>query len=199
MEQADTFDDLMARLRVGDDRAAAEVHRRYAHRLIVLAHRQFDSWVRDRADPEDVVQSVFKSFFARYERGQLALNDWGDIWGMLVVISVRKCSRRRASLRTARRNAALEVTWSATGEASTSGLAASRREPTPEEAAMLAETVSEWLKGLEPAERTIMELDLQGLTYAEIAARLRRSERTVRRVRQRVEERLQDLCRKGTD
>src|SRR5258705_11337062 len=104
MDQADSFEDLMARLRIGDDGAAAEVYRRFVQRLVVLAHRQFDPRVRDRADPEDVVQSVFKSFFARYGRGQFVLNDWGEIWGLLVVISLRKCARRREALRTGRRN-----------------------------------------------------------------------------------------------
>ena len=65
------------------------------------------------------------------------------------------------------------------------------REPTPDEAAMLNETVEHLLDGLSPPERAIVELSLQGYTTGEIADRLRRSQRTVRRVRERVKNRLE--------
>jgi RNA polymerase sigma factor (sigma-70 family) len=53
---------------------------------------------------------------------------------------------------------------------------------------MLAETVEQLLENLGPPEREIVELSLQGHTTPEIAARLGRSRRTVRRVRERVKD-----------
>ena len=38
---------------------------------------------RTQAEIEDVVQSVYKSFFARYGRGQFEFDDWSDIWGLV--------------------------------------------------------------------------------------------------------------------
>ena len=184
MLPSDTFADLMVRLRFGDDDAAAEVHRRFVRRLVALACRQFDPWLRPGADHEDVVQSVFKSFFARCERGEFALEGWGGLWGLLAVITVRKCGRRRAALRAGRRDAAREIAWPADGGEAVD------REPTPEEAAMLAETVQQWLGAMDPSERGIVESGLQGYSDPEIADHLRRSERTVRRIRRRAEDRL---------
>ncbi len=65
-----TFDDLMARLNDGDDEAAAEIFNRFVRRLIFLARSRLNAQVRQKEDPEDVVQSVFRSFFTRQVEGQ---------------------------------------------------------------------------------------------------------------------------------
>jgi RNA polymerase sigma-70 factor (ECF subfamily) len=67
------------------------------------------------------------------------------------------------------------------------------REPTPLEAAMLADTVHELFRGLEDRDHAAVSLLLQGYTAGEIAITLSRSERTVRRVRGRLRERLKQL------
>ena len=140
---SDLFDAVIARLRGGDDDAAALVHRRFVRRLVALAQRQFDPWVRAKADHEDVVQSVFKSLFARLQRGEFALEDWDDLWSLLTVITVRKCRRRRAALRAGRRDAAREVDpASPAGDTRfDGGWEAPDRAPTPAEGAMMAETL----------------------------------------------------------
>ena len=51
---------------------------------------------------------------------------------------------------------------------------------------MLSDMVERLLGGLAPPERAIVELSLQGYSTAEIADQLRRSQRTVRRVRERI-------------
>ena len=64
------------------------------------------------------------------------------------------------------------------------------REPTPLEAAVLAETVEQMMRGLEPDDRTIIELSLQGYTAAEIVATSRpRSARSLacERIKRRLE------------
>jgi RNA polymerase sigma-70 factor (ECF subfamily) len=53
---------------------------------------------------------------------------------------------------------------------------------------VLAETVDRLLAALAPPERAIVELSLEGYTTAEIADRLGRSQRTVRRVRERIKD-----------
>jgi RNA polymerase sigma-70 factor, ECF subfamily len=192
MPASEPFDDLMARLRGGDEAAAEEVHRRFVRRLVGLACRQFEPWVRAKADHEDVVQSAFKSFFARCARGEFTLEDWDDLWHLLAVIAVRKCRRRRAALRAGRRDAAREVAAPAArnGDGPATGWEPLDRDPTPAEAAMLAETLQHWLRGLDPAERAITELGLQGYSTPEIAERLGRTERTVRRIHRSARERL---------
>ena len=47
------------------------IHDRFVRRLVGLARRQFARRIRTRADHEGVVQSVFRSFFSRFRRGEL--------------------------------------------------------------------------------------------------------------------------------
>ena len=144
-------------------------------------------------DPEDVVQSVYRSFFTRYQAGQFDFATWDALWSLLTVITVRKCLNRAEYYLAKCRNVTSEVDAAAWGDA-TAGLSeAIDREPTPLEAAVLAETVEQMMRGLEPEDRTIIELSLQGYTAAEISARVGLAERTVGRVRERIKKRLQRM------
>jgi RNA polymerase sigma-70 factor (ECF subfamily) len=172
---------LVERARVGDELAASQIHTRFVERLIMLASRQFDLWSLRRPDgtPEDVVQSVFRTFFRRLEKGEFRLEEWEALWALLSLITRRKCRARLQYRRAGRRRHRCEPEqdeWMVPD-----------RQPTPTEAAVLTETLSAWLAGLEPSERAIVEHGLQGYASTEIAARLRRSERSVRRARQRAE------------
>jgi RNA polymerase sigma-70 factor, ECF subfamily len=191
MKSTDSFSDMMVRLRAGDDDAATRVFRRFSHQLIGLARRQFDTILGARVDPEDVVQSAYKSFFVRYGDGQYEIADWNSLWGLLTCITVRKCIRRVEYYRAEARDPRREV--APPRESESGGWEAMDREPRPEEAAMLTETVQQLLDGLEKPEREIVELSLQGFTTQEISERLGRAERSVRRVRERVREWLEEL------
>jgi RNA polymerase sigma-70 factor (ECF subfamily) len=65
------------------------------------------------------------------------------------------------------------------------------REPTPDQAAVLAETVESLLGRLDQDERTMMELSLQGFSTQEISEQTGRAERSVRRLRERVRKHLE--------
>ena len=71
------------------------------------------------------------------------------------------------------------------------------REPTPAEAAALADTLEQLFRGLEPLQRRMVEMRLQGFSLDEIADDVRRSERTVRRLLEQVKERLREECPGG--
>ena len=60
---------LLCRFRRGDDDAATELYLRYARRLTTFAARQTSPQLATRFDPEDVIQSVFHSFFRRTSDG----------------------------------------------------------------------------------------------------------------------------------
>lgn len=192
MAPEDTFEGLMARLRRRDDAAAAEVFHRYVHRLIRLARSQFDTWADHQADPEEVVQSVYKSFFARYGAGQFQVADWDSLWGLLAVITRRKCANRREYLQAACRDVRREV-HAPTADDFPPGPAAVDPEPTPEEAAVLAETLQQLMTGLSERERAILTLHLQGREIPEISARVGRAERTVQRTLERLRRQLERL------
>src|SRR5262245_10583924 len=135
-----SFADLMARLRAGQDDAATQVFDRFASHLVELARKHLDAQVLQKVDPEDVLQSVFRSFFARYPSGQLGgFASWDNLWAMLVVITLRKCGRQMDYFHAACRDVRREVAGQPNPDGS--ALAGGGDEPTPSEAAMLTETV----------------------------------------------------------
>ena len=69
------------------------------------------------------------------------------------------------------------------------------REPAPEEALMLSETVEELFRSIDdPDERSILELSLQGYSTLEISETTGRAERSVRRLRERIRNHLERQC-----
>lgn len=191
MADAESFARLMARLRSGEDAAAREVFERFAGRLVALARGRFNRLLVRKVDPEDVVQSAFKSFFIRHREGKLDVGDSGGLWNLLTLITLRKCADRADYFLAERRDAAREATGSAGGEGPDAWLVALDREPRPEEAVILAETVECLFRDASVHERPVLELSLQGYTAAEISVRLGRAERSVRRLREQVRKRLE--------
>jgi RNA polymerase sigma-70 factor (ECF subfamily) len=188
-----TFSRLMDRLRSGEDAAAREVFERFAGRLIAMARSRFGRLLARKVDPEDVVQSAFKSFFVRVPAGKLDAGDWDGLWNLLALITVRKCADRAEYFLADRRDAAREATGSAGGDGPDAWLVPLDREPRPEEVLILAETVEHLFRGVSAHERPILELSLQGYTAAEISVRLGRAERSVRRLREHIRKRLERL------
>jgi RNA polymerase sigma-70 factor (ECF subfamily) len=185
------FDDLMARLRAGDQDAATHIFNRFARQLINLTRSRLDTLLRPKMDPEDVLQSVYRSFFDRHARGQYDLENWDSLWGILTLITIRKCGHRLEYYRAARRDIQREAALPP--EASGIGWEAVARDPTPSEAAQLTETIEQLMAGLTSRQRDMVALRLQGYTAPEISARVKRTERTVQRVLQRVKTKLERI------
>ena len=159
-----------------DDLSAADADdfrsfERFTRRLIGLARNHLDTRLQHKIDPEDVVQSAYKSFLLRYGEGALAAEGWDGLWGLLTVITLRKCADRVRYYRTQGRDLAREDrrsnddTWRE----------AMGREPTPEQAAVLAETVETLLADLAGDERAVVEMSLQGHSTQEISTQLHRA------------------------
>jgi RNA polymerase sigma-70 factor (ECF subfamily) len=183
MSADDSFAELMARLRNRDDAAAAAVFHRYAARLIALARSRLGQEVRQKVDPEDVLQSVYRSFFERQRGGQFEVEGWDSLWSMLALITLRKCANQVAHFRAACRDVRREV---AAGPDADPAGEAPAGDPSPSEAAVLTEVVEQLLSGLEPRDREIVTLHLQGYSIPEISARVGWAERTVHRALERV-------------
>ena len=194
---SDSFVEFVAKLRGGDDAAAREMFGRFAHQLIALALRHIDAGLRHKVDPEDVVQSVYKSFFVRYgDANNLDIVNWNSLWGLLTLITVRKCAERAAYHRAECRDAARELSPPRQEEPAP-WLEPLGREPTPLEAAVLGETIEQLFAGLDEQERSVLELSLQGYTTREISDQLGRAERTVRLLREGVRHQLERMREEG--
>lgn len=193
MSDHPSFDDLMARLQAGEGDAARAVFERFAGRLVGLARGHLGGRLAAKVDPEDVVQSAYKSFFVRHRDGGLAVGSWDGLWGLLTLITLRKCADRATYYQADKRDVGREAA-APTDSAPAGWQVAVDRDPRPDEAAVLAETVEALFRSLgDPDERGVLELSLQGYTAGEISAALGRAERSVRRLRERVRKRLERM------
>lgn len=156
-----------------------EVVERYTRRLIELAGRKLPKPLHRRVDPEDVVQSVYRSFFQRLNDGRFRFDDSQDLWRLLAAMTFRKaCNARKFHLRD-RRDARREQSLTPP-EGSAAGDAVA--EPKDEDLTLLLGCLEELLHGLPDRCRDIVTLRLQGYTIEEIAQKVKRSQRTVLRV-----------------
>ena len=65
---------------------------RFTHRLVGLARAHLNAQLRQKVDPEDVVQSAYKSFIFRYGDAELGSNGMDALWSLLTQITLRKCA-----------------------------------------------------------------------------------------------------------
>ena len=174
---------LLERVREGDERAATELFDRYVDRLIELAASRLSPKLARRLDPEDVVQSACRSFYrlARADRCELGQDEDGELWHLLAAITVNKA--RKAVKRHKARKRSVEAERSAARDMVLLVVPpeALAREPSPAEAAVLAEQTQRTMSRLSPLQRQILLLRLQGHSNEETARRAECSQRTVRR------------------
>jgi RNA polymerase sigma-70 factor (ECF subfamily) len=193
MGEDPSLQQLLAEYREGREDAARKLVQRLAHRLIPLARKHLTGRIRQKVDAEDVVQSVFKSFFGRLDDGEFVLPSWNSLWSLLVVITLRKCGRQIEYYRRSVRNIGREVASPVLTADSPEGWEALARDPSPAEAVMLAEMVEQAMRPLKERERLMFEMHLQGYTSIEISNQVERSQYTVNGVLKRIEKHLHRL------
>jgi RNA polymerase sigma factor (sigma-70 family) len=182
---------LLARLAAGDDTAADPIVQRYFARLARLAQTRLCAKLAGRVDPEDIVQSAYRSFFVHAREGQFAVSRGGDLWRLLASITLHKVYRQHARHTAARRDVYRELPGPIGQDPRPESNLACDRQPSPAAASALADELERCLADLTPLERRVLELRLQGQALDEIASAIGRTERTVRRALQSVRERLE--------
>jgi RNA polymerase sigma factor (sigma-70 family) len=183
--------DLIARYKDGSETAATTLFDRYCEQLMKLAERRIGHKMTSRVDPEDVVQSAFRTFFGRVKADKFTFAAQDDLFKLLVRITVHKTLRQIAFHRAAKRNPAQEAGHS--DSAYEMLLQAMAAGPTPEAEVALIDEFETFLKQLPESDRSILELRLQGYSTEEIAEKIGSYDRKVRRVLERVKELAESL------
>lgn len=183
----------MEQLRAGESAAAVQVFDRFAQRLVALARNRLNLQLRQKVDPEDVAQSVFKSFFRKQGQESFTFEDWNGMWGLLVTMTMRKCNRQAEKFQAARRDVRRETNGKINSADSDVHWDPAGAEPTPEQSAILAETVENVMNALDERGRQVFMLRLQGHTIPEISGQIGRTERTVHRTLDRIREELESF------
>ena len=196
MSEEDSIE-LLKRWENGDEQAAQAMFDRYVDRLVGLARTRLSNRMKRRVEPEDVVQSAYRSFFRKAGEGMFTLDKSGDLWRLLATITVMKV-RGQVEFHTAQKRGIY-------AEASTDGKSDFRvhpeaiaEDPSPQDAAAIIEELEGVMKGLEPLQRRIFELSLQNLSEPEVAEEVQRSGRTVRRTLQQIRDDLEKRLQSQT-
>jgi RNA polymerase sigma-70 factor (ECF subfamily) len=184
--------ELARRLQAGDADAAQLLFSCYAQRLAHLAEQHLSRKLAARLDGEDVVQSVFRTFFRRSASGEFTIDSSAELWGLLVKITLLKVRAKARQHQAGMRDVGAEAEG---GEAWL--LAAQAQEPGPEEAAALLDQIEALVRGLPAVYAQILQMRLHGWQAKEIAVELRLSRQTVYRVLALLQERLDDSVGAG--
>jgi RNA polymerase sigma-70 factor (ECF subfamily) len=192
MDNAEPDTELLKRLAEGDPLATGKLFACYAQRLTRLAEQHLSRKVKGREDGEDVVQSVFRTFFRRSSRGEFQIDDSNQLWRLLVKMTLLKARargrRHTAEMRDVRAEKPGGDAWLH---------AALTHEPGPAEAAALLDQITALLRGLPALFGEVLERRLRGQPVAEIAQELRVSRQSVYRVLQVLQQRLQRSAQDG--
>jgi RNA polymerase sigma-70 factor (ECF subfamily) len=185
MQNNDATAELVKRWQGGDSQAAQELFARYSQRLVRLAEQHLSRKVAGRLDGEDVVQSVFRTFFRRSSQGEFRIDTSSQLWRLLVQITLRKARAKGREHTAAKRDVAAEA---ADGDALL--LKALTREPGPDEAAAFMDQIETLLRGLPELHGRVLEMRLQGYSPTEISQELHMARMSVYRVLRLLQERL---------
>ena len=178
--------ELIRMFKAGSEAAARELFDRYCERLMKLAKRRIGQRMTSRVDPEDVLQSAFRTFFTRVRNDQFTFEHEDDLFKLLIRLTVHKTLRQIAFHRAAKRNPEVEAGHGSDAYEMLQQLAADG--PTPEVEISLIDEFERFLKELPEFDRKVLELRLAGHSTTEIAEQLGSYDRKIRRVIERIEE-----------
>jgi RNA polymerase sigma factor (sigma-70 family) len=180
--------ELVKQYQAGRSEAAAAIFNRYVERLIALARARIGPKLKRRVDPEDVVQSAYRSFFVHAKNQEYQLARSGDLWRLLASTTLNKLYGQIEKQTAAKRSIDREVTE----DLALANL--TTRDPAVVEVVAVGEQLRLILDGLSPDERVVLISTLQGQSVEEIGSLIGKSARTVRRLlaqaKQQFEERL---------
>jgi RNA polymerase sigma-70 factor (ECF subfamily) len=179
---------LLRRLRGGSQDAATQLYLRYADRLRALTKANWFADLSRRVDIEDIVQSVFGSFFRGASRGYYDVPAGDELWKLFLVIALNKIRAKGAYHRAAKRDVRLTA-----GSEDLEGLPEVPVASDEVAYAVLQMTVDEALEHLPQQHKQMLILRIEGHEVAAIARETGRSKRTIERVLQECRKRLGEL------
>jgi RNA polymerase sigma-70 factor, ECF subfamily len=179
----------LTRVLSGEPGFERELVDRYTHRLLAFAHQQLPARVRRRTDPEDVVQSVYRSFFRRLNEGRFSFTESQDVWRLLAAMTFHKTRNLVIFHQRGCRDVRREVPLDAGGDSSAAPVELPARPPRSEDVDTMFECLEQLLTGLSDSHREIVVRRLEGDSIEEIARRVKRTRQTVSRVLAHLQER----------
>jgi len=180
----------------GDSSAANQIWQHYFDRLVRSVRQKLRGQNRAVSDEEDIVLSVFDSFYRAAELGRFPnLSDRDDLWRLLLKMSARKVVDKWRHDQRQRRGAGVKVHSLDDGCDDIAITQAIGNEPTPEMVLMMEESIERLISHLGVGQlRDLAVAKLEGASNADLARRFECSERTIERrlhlIREKCEQEL---------
>lgn len=164
---------LLVRFQAGEDDASTAIYSRYAERLMSLARSNMGEDLSARVDAEDIIQSVFRTFFRRLSDGQYLVPEGDELWKLLLVIALNKVRMVAKYHRAEKRDVA-----------HTEAISDQDKLQVADASEILRLTIDEILAPMAEVNRRVIRLRIDGYEIAEITSKVTVSRRTVERVLQ---------------
>lgn len=179
---------LIEMIRAGDQDAASQLYDRYARRVFGLVKSKLGARLAASTEPDDIVQSVFRSVFRGMQAGNYDAPEGATLWNLLAVIAVRKLANRAnhfsAQCRDVARNEPIENASLPTTMDHAS-------------IAFLELCLRETLDELREFDREVLTLRIQNYSVDEISELTGRAKRSIERSLQNSRLRFSDLLIDG--
>lgn len=168
-------------VKYGDSAAASRIWHHYFDRLVRSVRQRLRGQNRAVSDEEDIVLSVFDSFYAAAEQGRFPdLSDRDDLWRLLLRMSARKVIDKRRHDRRQRRGGPVEI--HSLGGSDETVIEVIGDDPSPEMVLMMQESVEQFFSHFGVGHlQELAVAKLEGYSNKELAQRFECSERTIER------------------
>jgi RNA polymerase sigma factor (sigma-70 family) len=180
-----TFQDLIGRVRAGDQDAAAELVRRYEPAIRrAVRFRLADSQLSRLFDSMDICQSVMASFFVRTAAGQYDIDQPEQLIKLLGAMTRNKLALQARAHQRQRRDYRREESAAPNEEQLMDDDLSPSQQVAGQELLLMAQQL------LSPEERELVELRKDGLEWGAIAERLGGTPESLRKKLARAVERV---------
>ena len=177
----------------GDSHAANRIWQHYFDQLVRSVRRKLYGQNRAVSDEEDIVLSVFDSFYEAAEKGRFPdLSDRDDLWKLLLRMAGRKVIDKRRRDQRQRRGGGVPIHSLDVSGGEGAAIEAIGQEPSPEMVLMMQESVQQFFSHLGVGHlRDLAGAKLEGYSNAELSQRFECSERTIERRLRLIREKCQ--------
>ncbi len=190
-DDAQDWDKLIEGLRTGDPDTCRAFWNRYGALLEPIAARQMSARLQRRIGPDDIIQSVFRTFFRRMAGNLFDITDAGALWRLMCAITLTKARRAARDQSRLKRGLGYEIGFNEISPQELRDFPQPSDAPTedPLWAVEIEDQLHVLLQELTEEQCRVLELRMNDLTNEQVAQELGCSERTVRRIVGSIESR----------
>ncbi|MEZ5944309.1 MAG: sigma-70 family RNA polymerase sigma factor [Planctomycetaceae bacterium] len=184
--EGEEWEELIAGVREGNNAACTRFWNLFGPLIQRVAARHISPSMKRRIGQESILLSACRTFFHHAQQGEYDIPDSDSVWRLLCAITVNKVRMKVRYHSSQRRDLRAEVHGDSVPDIPAEN-------PSTVEELEFAEHLDHLLSQFDDEEKRVVEGKLQGMSNAEIAESMGCSERTIRRLLNRLQLSLQSM------